>query len=104
VPVTYDEGSVAVTLRLDAEVGISDAPELKRVLLHALASGKELCVNVESATQLDVTVFQLLRAAARQAQAARVKIYREGHVADNVSAAFDGAGLGNFPVDLQLSN
>jgi hypothetical protein len=104
MPITYHEESAVVTLRLEAEVGISDAPELKRILLHALDSKKELRVNVENATELDVTVFQLLRAAACQAQAANLKIYREGHIAGKVSAAYADAGLGKFPVDLELSN
>jgi hypothetical protein len=104
VPVTYEEGSAVVTLRLEAEVGIGDAPELKRILLHALNAEKELRVNVENATSLDVTVFQLLQAAACQAQAASLKIYREGPVPGNVSAAYADAGLGKFPVDLQVSN
>jgi hypothetical protein len=104
VPVTYEEDSAVITLRLEAEVGIGDAPELKRILLHALAAEKELRVNVENATALDMTAFQLLRAAARQAQAANLRIYREGDVAAKVSAAYADAGLGKFPVDLQVSN
>ena len=104
MPVTYEEGSAVITLRLEAEVGIGDAPELKRILLHALTAEKELRVNVETATSLDVTVFQLLRAAACQAQAADLKIYREGPVAEKISAAYADAGLGKFPLDLQVSH
>ncbi len=104
MPVTYEEGSAVITLRLEAEVGIGDAPELKRILLHALTAEKELRVNVETATSLDVTVFQLLRAAASQAQAAGLKIYREGPVAEKISAAYADAGLGKFPLDLQVSH
>jgi hypothetical protein len=104
VPVTYEEGSAISTLRLEAEVGIRDALELKSVLLHALVSGKEVHVNVENATELDITVFQLLRAAAFQAQAANLRIYLEGTVAESVSAAYADAGLGNFPLAVQLSH
>ncbi len=104
MPVTYEEGSAISTMRLEAEVGIRDALELKRILLDALASEKELHVNIENATELDVTVFQLLRAAARQAQAANLKIYREGYVAETVSSAYVDAGLGNFPLDVKSSH
>jgi hypothetical protein len=102
VPITYEEGSAVSTLRLEAEIGIRDALELKGVLLHALASAKELHVNVENATELDVTVFQLLRAAACQAQATNLGIYVEGNVAENVSAAYVEAGLGKFPLEKRL--
>ena len=104
MPVTYDEGSAISTLRLEAEVGIRDALELKRILLHALAAQKELRVNVENATELDVTVFQLLRAAARQAQAENLSIYLEGNVAETVSAVYVDAGLGSFPLEAQSSH
>lgn len=102
--VTYEEGSAISTLRLEAEVGIRDALELKRILLHALASGKELQVNVENATELDITVFQLLRAAGSQAQAANLRICLAGHVPESVSAAYVDAGLGNFPLAEQLGH
>jgi hypothetical protein len=101
VSVTYDEGGAISTLRFGAEVGIRDALEVKRILLHALAAGKELHVNVENATELDITVFQLLRAAGSQAQAANQRIYLEGKVAESVSSAYVEAGLGTFPLDVQ---
>ena len=102
--VTYEEGSAISTLRLEAGVGIRDALELKSILLHALASGKELHVNVAEATELDITVFQLLRAAACHAQAANLRIHLDGDVAESVSAAYVDAGLGNFPLDVQLGH
>lgn len=104
MPVTYEEGSAIATLRLDAEVGIRDALELKRILLHSLASEKELHVNVENATELDVTVFQLFRAAASQARAANLRIYLQGNVAETVTAAYVDAGLGNFPLEVLASH
>jgi hypothetical protein len=102
--VTYEEGGAISTLRLEAEVGIRDALELKRILFDALASKKELHVNVENATELDVTVFQLLRAAACQAQAANLRIYLEGNVTETVSSAYVDAGLGAFPLEVQSSH
>lgn len=104
VPITYEEGSSISSLRLEAEVGIRDALELKRILLDALAGEKELRVNVANATELDITVFQLLRAAALQAQAANLRIYLEGNVAESVSAAYGDAGLPNFPLDVEPSH
>lgn len=83
---------------LEGVAGIEGAPELKKLLVGALGSGKEVRVSVEGATDLDVTVIELLWAAAREAKAASVGFALEGQVPATVALALAGAGFHEFPV------
>ncbi len=55
-------------LRLDGVVDISVAAELKVALLKAVAVKKNIRVSAEAVSELDLTAYQLLWAAARQAK------------------------------------
>ena len=52
--------------------------ELKKVMLQALASGKEMLVDLRRATELDVTAIQLLWAAEREARKSGRKFFLPG--------------------------
>jgi anti-anti-sigma regulatory factor len=99
LPVTLDQGGAISILRLDGDVNIEAALELKDLLVHALASGGELRVRLEGATALDIAIFQLLWVARREAAGAEMEFSVEGPVATEIARAMADAGLDAFPVN-----
>jgi Anti-anti-sigma regulatory factor (antagonist of anti-sigma factor) len=65
-------------IRLDGEVGIVCAGELKKVLLEALASERDVLVDLQQASELDVTAMQLLWAAEREASKSGRRFFLAG--------------------------
>lgn len=98
MPVTLEQNGGLCCIRLEGEVDIASAAELKKLLLQALASGSELRVGLEGATELDITALQLLWAAEREARASGRGFSLAGRVPEEISAAVDEAGLEKFPV------
>lgn len=102
-----DEGSMAMTLdqsearcvvRMDGEINIACAAELKKLLLQALASGRELRADLDGATELDVTALQLLWAAEREARGSGRGFTLAGRVPEEIASTVRDAGLERFPV------
>jgi len=98
VPVTLDQNENFCLLRLEGEIDITSATELKTLLLQGLASGRELRVDLERATDLDVTAMQLLWAAEREARRSGMGITLTGRVPKEISSAAGDAGFESFPV------
>ncbi len=96
--VAMDESEGQCVIRLDGEVGIACAQELKKVMLQALASGKELQVDLRCATELDVTAIQLLWAAEREARKFGRRFVLAGEAPAEIVAAVTEAGFEAFPV------
>ena len=65
--IALEHATQAGSLRLEGVVDISNAAELKTALLKAIASGTTVCVSVQAVSELDVTAYQLLWAAEREA-------------------------------------
>ena len=65
MPITCHEDQERFSLCLEGELDIRCAAELKGTLLDALASQKEVRLDFEQATDLDVTALQVLWAAGR---------------------------------------
>jgi anti-sigma B factor antagonist len=65
MPVTLEQGGPLCFLRLEGEISVGSAAELKVALLQALASETDVRLDLERATELDVTALQLLWAAER---------------------------------------
>ena len=101
MPVTLEQVDALSLIRLEGAIGIGCAAELKRLLLLALGSGREVRVSRQEAADLDVTAVQLLWAAARQAQASGAGFSFAGPISKDLSAALSEAGLQQFldPVD-----
>ena len=55
-------------------------------------------MDLESATELDVTALQLLWAAEREARGSGVGFTLAGRVPEEISVAVSDAGFKNFPV------
>jgi hypothetical protein len=83
-------------VRIDREAGIASAAELKQRLLTALASGREIQVELDPAADVDVTWVQLLWAAEVEAKRSGVAFTVSGQVPEQVSAALRDAGFAPF--------
>ncbi len=70
MPLTVARNGTRWLIRLEGEVSIASAAELKVLLLEALASAQALELDLEHAGAIDVTLLQLAWAAGRQAAGA----------------------------------
>ena len=80
-------------VRLEGDVNISHAAELKELWLKAIDSGKELAVCLDSTTDLDITALQLLYAAQHHAICAGVAFSVEGAIPVEIGAVMADAGF-----------
>lgn len=65
-------------LTLTGEITVTDARELKEVLLKAIESSNGLCVNVEGVTETDLSLLQLLCATHRASLRQGKRLILEG--------------------------
>ena len=84
-------------MRLEGDVDIGAAVDVKALLLEALASRRGLRVELGGTTALDVTAYQLLWAAQRAADKAGMKFSVEGPMTEGIALAMAHAGLEQFP-------
>ena len=98
--VNLDQSEALCVIRLDGEINIGSAAELKKLLLQALATSRELRVDLEHATELDVTAWQLLWAAEREARGSSRGFTLAGRLPEEISVAVVDAGLETFPAGL----
>lgn len=66
-------------LRIDGEISIYRAAELKQALLASLDQTEELEVDLAAVTELDTAGVQILMLVKRQAQATQRKLHLVGH-------------------------
>ncbi len=102
VGVTLEQSETLNLLRLEGAVGIGCAAEFKGLLEQALASGGEVQVSLQGATDLDVTAVQLLWAAGRKAKGGGVEYSIAGAPPEQVVAALSEAGLQQFMVPMSV--
>jgi anti-anti-sigma factor len=100
VAVTVEQNERGCLLRLEGDVNIFMAAELKTALLKAVRSGREVRVNLEGVGEVDVTALQLLWAAERAARAAGGTFSLAGGLPQEVAAALREAGLESFPAGM----
>ncbi len=96
--VTIEERKKAWVVRMEGEVTIGGAAECKEVLLRALASGKELRLDLSRAAELDATALQLLWAAEREATGSGRKLVLAGQLPEEIATLSRSAGFERFPV------
>jgi anti-sigma B factor antagonist len=80
-------------IRLEGAIDIGNAAELKAALLQAIAAGNDLWVSVEAVSGLDVTAFQLLWAASREAKRSGVHLALADEIQEPVRKTFSEMGL-----------
>ncbi len=98
VPVTFVQNEGFCLIQLEGEINIASAAELKQCLLQALASGQELRLDIERATELDVTAWQLLWVSERAARGAGRGFRLAGRVPEEIAGFLDDGGFEKFPV------
>jgi anti-anti-sigma regulatory factor len=79
-------------IQIDGAVDIASAADLKAALLEAIKQGKEIHVSAEKAGDLDITAYQLLWAARRDAELAGIGFALTG-VPESVQSAWKDMGL-----------
>ncbi len=93
--ITFDDDGTRCTFRLEGEIDITLAADLKAKLLSGLLAAKPIRVDLSEATELDVIAMQLLWVVAREAEKQGVPCWFVG-----VSAAtrfnFQAIGLESF--------
>lgn len=102
MPVVFDQSDALPLIRLEGEIDISIAAELKTMLLKALEAGKGLRVSLEKAVELDITAMQLLIATERDATKSNSQFLLEGRVPEDISVAMAHAGFRKFAVPAGL--
>jgi len=95
LPVTVDRSETPWIIRLDGEVTLASAPELKKSLMEWLASGNDLQLDLERVADIDVTLLQLLWAAGREALRSGATI--ASRVPESAGAMARDAGFDRFP-------
>jgi anti-anti-sigma regulatory factor len=99
--ITVDIGEAGCVVHLEGEIEIGSAAELKNVLADAIASGKEVRLDLAPGVDLDVTAMQLLWTATREARKAGTSFGVDGQVPEAVSGALSDAGFASFLVTLE---
>lgn len=93
MPATLEEDGTSCTLRLESEMEIGDALELKRQLLIALDSRKSISVELAGVLGLDITSMQLLWAAATEAISVGNSIRFKDPVSEHATSGLSQADL-----------
>lgn len=102
MPLTLDQSESVCLVRLEGEINIALAAELKTLLLQTLACGKDLHLDIEGVSELDVTALQLLWAARRDARGAGLKFTMAGQVPPVLASSWKEAGFEKFPLESDL--
>jgi anti-anti-sigma regulatory factor len=100
LPVILDESEGISLIRIDGDVDIAMAAEMKNLLVKALASGKDLHISMAGATELDVTALQLLYAADREAAKSGVRLTLDDRVPEEIFSAMTDGGFTTFHFQL----
>jgi len=88
-----EEDGTLSRLRLEGAINISSAAELKTMLVEALSKGNELRLSLDQATELDVSILQLLWCADRQWRQCGKTFVLLGPPPDEVAAVIADAGM-----------
>jgi anti-anti-sigma regulatory factor len=95
MPVALQRHESRWVISLEGEISVTSAAELKTLLLEWLAAGKDLELDLERAEELDITILQLLWAAAREAT--RTGVTMAGHASAAAIQAIGEAGFAGMP-------
>ena len=96
MPITIEAVDGRCVLRLEGDIDIAGAAELKAALIEAFSSRKEVRVDLQRATDFDITAVQLLWAAVRDAGKAGVSFVVAGQTTDTLDHAASEMGLANL--------
>ncbi len=100
MPITLVQSEGLCLIRLEGEINVASAAELKKLLLEALANQqqREVRVELKKASELDISILQLLLAAEREARASGKGFSLAGGVPEQIATSVAEAGFESFPV------
>jgi anti-anti-sigma factor len=98
VGVAFSEAGESNLIRLEGTIDISQAAELKAALLKVFEQRKPVRVSLEQVSDLDVTAFQLLKAARLEAARSGLKLVVDGQPAESVFRSLANVGLDGFAI------
>ena len=99
--IALEENAQWSTIRLEGAIDIGCAAELKQALLRAFASGRQVRVALDGATELDVTAMQLLWAAGQESRVSAAMFTMVGEMPEPISIALADAGFEGFSIAVQ---
>ena len=94
MPLSINRQQTLWLIRAEKECAIASAVELKNLLLEWLASGTALEFDLQSVTETDVTILQILWAAKRRAAREGVSVVIR--MSEETAAAAHHAGFESF--------
>jgi anti-anti-sigma factor len=86
-------------IRLEGDLTVASAEEVKRLLMEALASQGGFELDLERVETIDIAVMQVLWAAGREAERKGAKVAI--HISEAAAAAARNAGFERFPGQVQ---
>ena len=95
MPVSVAQIDSQRLILLEGRVGVACAGELKRLLLEEISSGRNLCVDLERAEEIDFSILQLLWAAEREAERRGIEMI--SRASEAAAGAARDAGFGAVP-------
>jgi anti-anti-sigma regulatory factor len=101
MPITLTHAQTQSLLLFEGDITISSAAELKNLILEALASRRELRVDLGKVSDLDVTIWQLLWAAERETRGRGTGFTVVGNVPEEIFEASRAIGFEKFPFPIE---
>ncbi|MGO9254850.1 MAG: STAS domain-containing protein [Bryobacteraceae bacterium] len=95
MPLTIQREESRWLIRMEGQVTLASAGELKELLLEWLAAQRDLELDLQRVEEIDITIMQLLWAAAREAGHMGVGVGASASAA--AAAAARDAGFGGLP-------
>jgi len=95
MPVSLDQRESDCRIRLEGQITIASAAELKNLLVNWAATGKDLALDLTRAEEIDISTLQLLWSAAREA--ARTGRHVGCAASPAAISAAQSAGFPEFP-------
>jgi anti-anti-sigma factor len=95
MPLTLERDESRCVVRLEGQITLASATELKALLLEWLAAGTNLELDLERVEELGLTAMQLLWAAGREAERAGAAI--ACRMPEAVARTLGGAGFERLP-------
>jgi anti-anti-sigma regulatory factor len=80
-------------IQLNGLIDIASAADFKSILVEAVKRGKKICISAEKASDLDLTIFQLLWATRCEAQRSGIGFVLTGKLPEPVRNAWRQMGL-----------
>lgn len=95
MPLTFRQEDSRWLIRMEGQVDLASAGELKQMLLEWLAARKDLEFDLQDVEEIDIPIMQLLWAAARDA--GRLGLTVAARSSESASAALRDAGFAQLP-------